>query len=529
MMDYQTFVNEQRAFVVAPAGYGKTYTIAKCLEFTRGRQLILTHTHAGISSIKEKLKNLSIPSSSYSVETISSFAQKYVMAFCASTSIPDQENGLYHPFIIKQAAAIIKTVPVRDVIKASYSGMFVDEYQDCTNSQHDLIMILSGLIPTHILGDHLQAIFDFNEDLNDFPHSLIKNNFTRFPDLETPHRWSSSSKSILLGNELKKIRSNLENQIAIDLTPYQISYDDNGKTIPPQDNKGIFFLKAPPEDKIKSESSYKKTLNNIVYNAKNEQTLNSLLVIMPTYEEVLPNGKKNLRGGIGERKKISQLYQPLLLIEAIDDKSFYSLAKKIDSLISDISNDRKPYAKVLGLLIRIFKKTDFKDWLTKKDDGDYSFTNKRDDFQKIKSAKIKKTFDDFVLNPSAGSFYIIVTSVLELLKLKSSRPGVLSSILKALEESRVDNIPLYEAMKNHRNLIRRSGRKIDGKCIGNTLLTKGLEFDTVVILDAHQFDCPKHLYVALTRCCKSLVIFSNSDSLIAKKFQQIRDNICLES
>ena len=516
MMDYQTFVNKQRAFVVAPAGYGKTYTIAKCLEFTRGRQLILTHTHAGISSIKEKLKNLSIPSSSYSVETISSFAQKYVMAFCASTSIPDQENGLYHPFIIKQAAAIIKTVPVRDVIKASYSGMFVDEYQDCTNSQHDLIMILSGLIPTHILGDHLQAIFDFNEDLNDFPHSLIKNNFTRFPDLETPHRWSSSSKSILLGNELKKIRSNLENQIAIDLTPYQISYDDNGKTIPPQDNKGIFFLKAPPEDKIKSESSYKKTLNRIV----DKKTSNSLLVIMPTYEEVLPNGKKNLRGGIGERKKINQLYQPLLLIEAIDDKSFYSLAKKIDSLIGNISKSRKPYGEVLGLLIRIFKKTDFKDWITKKGDNDYCFKNKKNDLQKIKSAKIQKTFDDFICSPSAASFYNIITVAIELLKLKSARPGVLSSILKALEESRVENIPLYEAMKNHRNLIRRSGRKIEGKCIGTTLLTKGLEFDTVVILDAHQFDCQKHLYVALTRCCKSLVIFSNSDTLIAKNFQQ---------
>ena len=107
-----------------------------------------------------------------------------------------------------------------------------------------------------------------------------------------------------------------------------------------------------------------------------------------------------------------------------------------------------------------------------------------------------------------------------MLKLKSARPGVLSSILKALEESRVENIPLYEAMKNHRNLIRRSGRKIEGKCIGTTLLTKGLEFDTVVILDAHQFDCQKHLYVALTRCCKSLVIFSNSDTLIAKNFQQ---------
>ncbi|MFV1977526.1 MAG: hypothetical protein ACC651_17435 [Candidatus Scalindua sp.] len=43
------------------------------------------------------------------------------------------------------------------------------------------------------------------------------------------------------------------------------------------------------------------------------------------------------------------------------------------------------------------------------------------------------------------------------------------------------------------------GRKIKGKCIGTTLLTKGLEFDTVAILNARKFDCPKNLYVALTR------------------------------
>ena len=92
-MNYQAFVNEQKAFIEAPAGYGKTYTIAKCLTFTKGRQLILTHTHAGIASIKEKLNNLKIPLTSYCVETISGFAQKYVMAFYTGKDIPDQDKN----------------------------------------------------------------------------------------------------------------------------------------------------------------------------------------------------------------------------------------------------------------------------------------------------------------------------------------------------------------------------------------------------------------------------------------------------
>ena len=65
-------------------------------------------------------------------------------------------------------------------------------------------------------------------------------------------------------------------------------------------------------------------------------------------------------------------------------------------------------------------------------------------------------------------------------------------------------------MKNIRNVKRRMGRKIVGKCIGTTLLTKGLEFDTVAILNTHKFNCPKNLYVALTRASKRLIIFTTN-------------------
>lgn len=54
-------------------------------------------------------------------------------------------------------------------------------------------------------------------------------------------------------------------------------------------------------------------------------------------------------------------------------------------------------------------------------------------------------------------------------------------------------------MINQRNKFRRVGRKIDGKCLDTVELTKGLEFDTVIILDAETFKNPKELYVAMTR------------------------------
>ena len=107
----------------------------------------------------------------------------------------------------------------------------------------------------------------------------------------------------------------------------------------------------------------------------------------------------------------------------------------------------------------------------------------------------------------------IIIGIKNNLKIRYKRDGLLYALLNALKHSDLEGISVYEAMKNQRNVIRRIGRKIKGKCIGTTLLTKGLEFDTVAILDADKFDCPKHLYVALTRCCKNLYIFSSQNAL----------------
>lgn len=88
--------------VVAPAGYGKTHAIADCLKYTEGKQLILTHTQAGVASLKEKIQGQGTAYNQYHVETIDSFTQKYVNAFYCGNDIPDQDDGkAYYPFIIK--------------------------------------------------------------------------------------------------------------------------------------------------------------------------------------------------------------------------------------------------------------------------------------------------------------------------------------------------------------------------------------------------------------------------------------------
>ena len=41
-------------YVVAPAGFGKTYLIAESTALSTGRQLILTHTYAGVDALRFK-------------------------------------------------------------------------------------------------------------------------------------------------------------------------------------------------------------------------------------------------------------------------------------------------------------------------------------------------------------------------------------------------------------------------------------------------------------------------------------------
>lgn len=97
--------------------------------------------------------------------------------------------------------------------------------------------------------------------------------------------------------------------------------------------------------------------------------------------------------------------------------------------------------------------------------------------------------------------------------LKTKRHELVRVILNATKGAVVEGETVFEIMKKNKNITRRVGRKVNGKCLGTTLLTKGLEFDTVVILDAHKFQCPKHFYVAITRACKRLIVFSKTEML----------------
>ena len=82
-INIEQFLSPNKSMIIAPAGYGKTHTIVDCLEkfqFEDKKILILTHTHAGIASIKTKSADRNIDPKIYEINTICSFTLNLTLA-----------------------------------------------------------------------------------------------------------------------------------------------------------------------------------------------------------------------------------------------------------------------------------------------------------------------------------------------------------------------------------------------------------------------------------------------------------------
>lgn len=479
----EEFLEGDKNLLIAPAGYGKTYTLAECLQYTpdNEKQLILTHTHAGIASIKEKIKSKGVPSSKYNVQTITGFAQKYVLALHSGDLGVGQGDKEYFNNIIKAAIRLLKSDAVKRIVTASYNGLFVDEYQDCDIFQHEMIMLLSEVLPTRLLGDEMQGIFDFSSDA---PLVSFKNNLKDFKisKLETPWRWKSNGNNEHLGEDLKVIRGILES-----------------------DNKVIDLRRFRSIEKLHIYDNINKK-PFITFNRLNKladeahRTNQNVVVITPersSYSNI--NTRIRIQSALKNRYKI---------LESFDEKTYYKVSEDIDKAIDVTTQNRNLYTDITNRILKtLFHKSDVNMWF-----GDNKVKNKRGNY-KTNSDQLNNLTDTFLKEPDAYSLNELLNFIIYELKFKTTRPSLVYGIKSALKNAVENDTTVHEAMVQHKNIRRRMGRNISGCSIGTTLLTKGLEFDTVAIIDAHLFESYKHFYVAITRACKNLIIYSKQNVL----------------
>ena len=217
--DARSLALKSNVSVVLPAGTGKTELIARATGIaseTAGRQLILTHTHAGVHALKARLRRQDVSPSSYTLNTIAGWALKWAASYPTisglPTAAPTTQNGWDE--VYRGVCRVLGNRHLADSVRASYVGGFIDEYQDCTTEQHQVSLAIAELMPLRILGDPLQGIFGFRGETVRWSQDVTPP-FPSFSVEMHPWRWAETNPA--LGRWLLELRQSLQSGQEVDL------------------------------------------------------------------------------------------------------------------------------------------------------------------------------------------------------------------------------------------------------------------------------------------------------------------------
>lgn len=450
--------------IEAPAGTGKTEQIALVGGNAPGRWLILTHTLAGVDAIRRRLAKHSISAEKAQVETLSAWAHRWARAFPVGSGLAADWSAASREWdaVIIAATRLLECGAVNSIINASYSGVLVDEYQDCTVAHHGLVRALSHQLPCYVFGDPLQAIFGFrpgmlanwySDTLADFPQAGI---------LHTPHRWIRAG-NVPLGAWLVDQRAQFQ--------------------------AGVFdFRKAPPcvtwqfcTPRLPASQLAASCFTRV----RDGETL---AVIHSSVDEV----------------------RRADLAKAIHATTVEPLGGKTERLFFEELRTRRGARQVDAVLALV---------QTAYVGANASAKRKRVESLLANPTRIKVPPSPAELALTALATSETLASVLDAIQcienepgVTTVRPGLVYSIKSTLRLCIEDPALQFEdAAFQAANIRREKGRVLMNRAVGSTLLLKGLEFDHVVTTpDA--CDNRHHWYVALTRGTKSIRVLSPATS-----------------
>jgi len=457
------FALTKDAVVIAPAGCGKTNLIAEATaHHNTGQELILTHTHAGVYAVRNRLQKFGADPRSYMVDTIAGWSLRYSAAYPAISGLTNfipgvagEWNDVYNGMI-----KLLENRVIRRIIKQSYSGVYVDEYQDCLRLQHQIIRELAGLLPCRIVGDPLQSIFGFGQNQLAEWDSDVMRSFTKIGELDTPWRWANTNPE--LGQWLKVAREKLIAKETIDL-----------KNAP----KTICWISST--DVGEQRKSYYR-----IGNTKNETAC-----IIGTWEAQCHLLARNIGG----------FYSSM---ETIECKDLITWASELEAsrglkraqLVCD-------FAGVCCTGV----KTPFKNIIKRLSDKMRKTQSIPDNIITL----LKSVAQEESLSPILPA----LESIRKMKGVNLFRTELYYEMCRTLtEHSNGKTASLQESSLVVRERTRQFGRRLVPRIVSRTLLIKGLEFDNCMIVGADKLDA-KNLYVALTRGSRTLTIISKEPKL----------------
>lgn len=455
------------AAIIAPAGHGKTEMIAEIVKYAEGKQLLLTHTNAGVDAIEKRLQKRNVSKEKYAVTTIAAFCIKWCMSYnhtgcfdkCLSPLNGREESDAYYAQLYLGAQKILETNWAGYVLKATYTGIVVDEYQDCLQEQHEIVLAMNKHLPVRVLGDPMQGIFSF-------AGSLVDWNSLEFPVVDVvtkPWRWNNNPE---LGEYLMKIREALLPTLAKQQCSVQIeSGNKNVQIIPPALFTGYSHLKEISE------------YSSVVYISKWPRKQLDFCMRMPGIFQY------------DEKQDCDELFK---YAELFDTNLGTDLAIEVIKFVVDCAT---------GVV------KELKSYIEKLKAGSF-------DFSRIKKHLV---FRDILIETAPNLTKETVLKMLiwfsENSTFKQYRAELLAEMIRSVQYAVEHNSTVYEAVNHIRRDTELQKRYAHFRFLSSrTVLAKGLEFDCVII-DMTTPISAKDFYVAMTRAMRKIYIISDSRTI----------------
>lgn len=462
-----------KGYVIAPAGYGKTHLIAMAVKASSTRQLILTHTYAGVNAIKKKMQAFAVPASHFQIDTIASWALRMCLYFPKTSNWKAEcPSGEEWGRLYEACTDLLNRPFVTRLVKSSYCGVYVDEYQDCSTLQHSLVEAVAKLLPCRLLGDPMQAIFDFEDQLVDWEKQVYPH-YELLGALEKPWRWQLAG-APELGDWLDNARTRL--------------------------CAGEKLLLAAPLPK-----GVQRVAVDLA-DFTNPKRLNFFYKFLDCEDAVIAIHSGDQRSKNKTHKLAQALGGKFSSIEEVEGKSLFSFIKKVEAA--------KTSKQKLCLVIDFAKRC-----CTAVEKTLSAATKLGEPAKATKVTKdlaVLESANRYLIDPSSPNLGSVITAIQANPKTSTYRRDLLNRFMKILRTHEENpELSLLESAQRYQRDFRHSGRPIrHNKLIGTTLLVKGLEYPHAIILEAESMS-PKELYVALTRGAKTITIVTTKNSIPA--------------
>ena len=454
-----------------PAGTGKTELVARVaatIASDGGRSLIFTHTHTGVNAMRRRLRRHQVPVEATTVSTIDAWAFNLArrMPLIAETVVPDPPDWVAKGAYCHAAARVVSSRHIRRVVQLSYDLAIVDEYQDCSLDQHQIVEALSRAVPVVVFGDRLQGLYDF--DRRDPAVQWSQDVQPLFPDHPVPvqaWRWHDTAPD--LGAWLLSIRDPLIAGRSIDLASSPVSWRS---------------LPHAPGHQVQ-----------VIDQALRRRAKGSVVGIGHFRDDIVAVARRH-RGGY-------QVMEPL----------HGGMAEKYCALV-----DEGPGPALAAGTAKFVKGClgNVADTLTSARIGRLAVGATPG----VRDARIAATVASFAALLSSGK----PTNVLDALDAARALPGstlhcadLWHEVRSALELANRDTAPasVSSTLARSRTRAAQNGRRGHHDATMSTpLLIKGLEYDHAVVTNADGYTAAE-LYVALTRGRQTVTVLSQSSSL----------------